>query len=470
MTSSLSLVRMAPARPAPSGAGLRAGYAAVRAASLALAVPLSDEDCCAQSMPDASPVKWHLAHTTWFFETFVLEPRETGFAPFHPAFRVLFNSYYNGVGAKHPRPQRGLLTRPSMAQVLDYRHDVDARMDRLLAALEGAPVEQQAGLAALVELGLQHEQQHQELILTDVKHLLSCSPLWPAYRLQSAGGAVTAADARSTAAEAPPLLWRRFEGGVTEIGHAAEAEGAGFAFDNESPRHRVYLQPYALASRPVSTGEYLAFVEAGGYRDPALWLAEGWDWIRSQGLEHPLYWRCLSDGGQGEGTQGAGWHEFTLSGLRPLQAAAPVVHLSYYEADAYARWAGARLPTEAEWEAAAAAAASRAGQGHFADSGVLHPRPATAAPRPADAARPPLLEQMFGDVWEWTQSSYAAYPGFRVAEGAVGEYNGKFMVNQYVLRGGSCATPAGHVRATYRNFFPATARWQFSGLRLARDA
>ncbi len=469
MTSSLFLVRETPAPPVPSGAELRARYAEVRAASLALALPLSDEDCCAQSMPDASPVKWHLAHTTWFFETFVLEPREAGFAPFHPAFRVLFNSYYNGVGAKHPRPQRGLLTRPALAQVLDYRHDVDARMDRLLAAVDEAAAQQRDALMSLVELGLQHEQQHQELILTDVKHLLSCNPLWPAYRLQSAGGAAAAADARPEAAEAAPLRWRRFEGGVTEIGHAGEADGGGFAFDNESPRHRVYLQPYELATRPVTAGEYLAFVEAGGYRDPALWLAEGWDWIRAQGLEHPLYWHRLAEARQGDGGPDAGWHEFTLSGLRPLQAAAPVAHLSYYEADAYARWAGARLPTEAEWEAAAAAS-PRVGSGHFADSGVLHPRPAPGAARSADPARQPVLEQMFGDVWEWTQSSYAAYPGFRVAEGAVGEYNGKFMVNQYVLRGGSCATPPGHVRATYRNFFPATARWQFSGLRLARDA
>ncbi|MDA8520761.1 ergothioneine biosynthesis protein EgtB [Acidovorax sp. NCPPB 4044] len=466
MTPSLSLLRGLPAPPthrAEAPAALRARYAGVRGASLALAVPLSDEDCCAQSMPDASPVKWHLAHTTWFFETFVLEPREPGFAPFHPAFRVLFNSYYNGVGAKHPRPQRGLLTRPGLGQVLDYRRDVDARMDRLLAALEAAP---DAALEALIELGLQHEQQHQELILTDVKHLLSCSPLWPAYRLQSAGGAAVAPAAPRGTDEAAPLRWRRFGGGVAEIGHDALAPGAGFAFDNESPRHRVYLQPYALASRPVSTGEYLAFVEAGGYRDPALWLAEGWDWRQAQGLEHPLYWRP-GTAGESEGD----WHEFTLAGPRPLQPAAPVVHLSYYEADAYARWAGARLPTEAEWESAAAQCSDVAGaggvEGHFADSGTLHPRAAPAGRLGADGQ--PALEQLFGDVWEWTQSSYAAYPGFRVAEGAVGEYNGKFMVNQYVLRGGSCATPPGHTRATYRNFFPATARWQFAGLRLARD-
>ncbi len=287
MTPPLSLVRrMAPGGTPTAAAALQERYAEVRRASLALALPLSDEDCCAQSMPDASPVKWHLAHTTWFFETFVLEPRERGFAPFHPAFRVLFNSYYNGVGDKHPRPQRGLLTRPAMAQVLEYRQDVDARMERLMAGLQGDP---DPDLEALVELGLQHEQQHQELILTDVKHLLSCSPLWPAYRLQSAGGAP--AGPRERQAEpsgASTLRWLRFPGGVAEIGHDARAEGAGFAFDNESPRHRVYLQPYALACRPVSTGEYLAFVEAGGYRDASLWLAEGWDWIQAMKIGHPF--------------------------------------------------------------------------------------------------------------------------------------------------------------------------------------
>ncbi len=464
MTPPLSLVRrMAPGGTPAVAAALQERYAEVRRASLALALPLSDEDCCAQSMPDASPVKWHLAHTTWFFETFVLEPREPGFAPFHPAFRVLFNSYYNGVGDKHPRPQRGLLTRPAMAQVLEYRQDVDVRMGRILAGLQAQP---DPGLQALVELGLQHEQQHQELILTDVKHLLSSSPLWPAYRLQSPGGAPAGPQERQPEpAVAPSVRWRRFPGGVTEIGHDARAEGAGFAFDNESPRHRVYLQPYALACRPVSTGEYLAFVEAGGYRDASLWLAEGWDWIQAMKLQHPLYWRR----GGTESGEGTGWHEFTLAGPRPLRPSAPVVHLSYYEADAYARWAGARLPTEAEWEAAAAASpGAQAAHGHFADSGVLHPRAASGAARPDPDGQPPL-EQLFGDVWEWTQSSYTAYPGFRVADGAVGEYNGKFMVNQYVLRGGSCATPPGHVRATYRNFFPATARWQFSGLRLARD-
>ncbi len=404
---------------------LHARYTAVRNRSCALAAPLSAEDCAAQSMPDASPTKWHLAHTTWFFETFVLEPNEPGFAPFHPAFRVLFNSYYNGVGAKHPRAQRGLLTRPALSEVLAYRADVDARMARLLPK-----VLHNAAVCALIELGLQHEQQHQELMLTDILHLLSCNPTWPAYAADApAAGVAKPVDA--------DLIWHAFDEGLTDIGHA----GNGFAFDNEGPRHRVYLQPYAIASRLVTQAEFAAFVEGGGYANPALWLAEGWDWRTAQGLEHPLYWHRI-DGA---------WHTFTLAGLRPLQGALPVVHLSYYEADAYARWVGARLPTEAEWEHAA--------QRLLPDEANT-PSGATGG----------QTSEWFGAAWQWTQSSYAAYPGFRVAEGAVGEYNGKFMVNQYVLRGSSCATPPGHARSTYRNFFPATARWQYSGVRLARDA
>ena len=401
-----------PAQPAPP---LAARYAATRQRSQALIAPLSAEDCGAQSMPDASPAKWHLAHTTWFFETFVLEPNEPGFAPFNPAFRVLFNSYYNGVGARHPRPQRGLLTRPGLAEVLAYRADVDARMARLMPTLAATP-----DVAALVELGVQHEQQHQELLLTDIKHLLGSNPLYPPY-------AATAPDAPLAAAGA--RAWLRWEGGLCDIGHG----GAGFAFDNETPRHRVYLQPFELASRLVTNAEFAAFVEGGGYADPALWLAEGWDWRAAQQIAQPLYWQRNAEGG---------WSVFTLGGLQPLHGDAPALHLSYYEADAFARWAGARLPTEAEWEHAAQIAPAH---GH-------------------------ALEQLLEVAWQWTQSSYAAYPGFRVAEGAVGEYNGKFMVNQYVLRGSSCATPPGHARTSYRNFFPATARWQFTGVRLARDA
>ena len=389
---------------------LYARYAGVRRHTLALAEPLSDEDCCAQSMPDASPVKWHLAHTTWFFETFILERMEQGFQSFHPAFRVLFNSYYNGVGDKHPRPQRGLLTRPAMAEVRAYRADVDARIARLLASELDA--EQSAQLATLITLGMQHEQQHQELMLTDVKHLLAQNMMLPAYLNMPLPPAPLAA----------PLKWVGFDGGLVEIGH----DGEGFSFDNELPRHKQYLAPFALASRLVTNGEYLDFINAGGYFNAALWLAEGWDWVRGLGLKAPLYWR-QDDKGQ--------WQEFTLHGAQPLDLNRPVTHISMFEADAYAHWAGARLPTEAEWEAAAAH------QG---------------------------LRQMHGQCWQWTSSSYAPYPGFQIAEGAIGEYNGKFMVNQYVLRGSSSATPEGHARASYRNFFPASARWQFTGIRLAR--
>ena len=403
-------------------------YNKVRQHSLLLAEPLSDEDCGAQSMPDASPVKWHLAHTTWFFETFILESMEAAFAPFHPAFRVLFNSYYNGVGEKHPRAQRGLLTRPGMAQVRAYRADVDARIARLLAG-ELARDERER-LTMLLALGLEHEQQHQELLLTDVKHLLAQSALFPAY-LDTAP-----APAQE---HAQPTAWLAFDGGLAQIGHA----GDGFCFDNELPRHPQYVAPFELASALVTNGEFLAFIEAGGYRTAHLWLAEGWDWVRSQQLACPLYWQ-RDDAGH--------WQEFTLFGLRPLDLRAPATHLSLFEADAYAHWAGARLPTEAEWELAA--------QGIAVEVGQLHPE--AGAPGAG-------LRQMFGNCWQWTSSSYAPYPGYRTAPGALGEYNGKFMLNQYVLRGSSCATPAGHARASYRNFFPAGARWQFSGIRLARQ-
>ncbi|HJU98909.1 MAG TPA: ergothioneine biosynthesis protein EgtB [Burkholderiaceae bacterium] len=409
----------------------RARYETVRRRTLALAEPLSDEDCGAQSMPDASPVKWHLAHTTWFFETFILERMEDGFAPFHPAFRVLFNSYYNGVGEKHPRPQRGLLTRPAMAQVRAYRADVDHRIARLADSVRDAA--QARELGALLTLGMQHEQQHQELMLTDVKHLLAQNPLLPAYL----DGAL------ASAAPAAPLAWRVFDGGLVDIGH----DGDGFSFDNELPRHRQYVAPFALASRLVTNGEYLAFIEAGGYDDPALWLAEGWDWVRANGMRHPLYWR--------RGGDADGWREFTLHGAQPLDLARPVTHVSLFEADAYAHWAGARLPTEGEWELAARAAE--------VETGWLHP----AGPQAGHAGQG--LAQLFGHCWQWTSSSYAPYPGYRAAPGALGEYNGKFMVNQYVLRGSSCATPAGHARASYRNFFPAGARWPFTGIRLARQ-
>ena len=407
-----------------------ARYAQVRAQSRALAEPLSAEDCALQSMPDASPVKWHLAHTTWFFETFVLSEFQGGYAPFDPAFRVLFNSYYNAVGDKHPRPERGLLSRPDLAAVLRYRAHVDEAMQRLLAA----PLSTEA--AALVELGLHHEQQHQELILTDLKHLLSRNPLKPAYRPRWPLKAV----------QPKPLQWIPYPGGVVSIGH----DGATFAFDNESPRHEVFLSRYELASRPVSHGEFAEFIADGGYRRPELWLSLGWDIVQSQHWQAPMYWEAREDG----------WQTFTLHGMAEIDPHTPVCHLSYFEADAYARWAGARLPTEFEWEAAARDVAIT---GNFADSGALHPLPVAAS----TAKVTPV--QMYGDVWEWTSSSYGPYPRYRPAAGAVGEYNGKFMCNQYVLRGGSCATPAGHIRASYRNFFPPEARWQFSGVRLARD-
>lgn len=385
-------------------------YRRIRQQTLALADPLSDEDCCAQSMPDASPAKWHLAHTTWFFETFVLERVEPNFRPFHPVFRVFFNSYYNSVGGnedRYPRAQRGLLTRPSRSEIEDYRQQVDTRMGRLL---------EHAGpdVAMLVELGLQHEQQHQELLISDIKHLLSCNPMRPASGLAVQSPETVKEDA----------TWIEIVGGLSRLGH----EGAGFAFDNELPRHRVFLEPYAMASRLVTNGEFLDFIEDGGYCQPAHWLSAGWDWLQENGIAHPLYWRH---------TQGA-WQEFTLQGEKTLDPAQPVLHLSCFEADAYARWAGARLPTEAQWEHAAKTAAT-------------------------------ALVQLFGTAWQWTSSSYAPYPGYAPSKGALGEYNGKFMVNQYVLRGSSLATPAGHARLSYRNFFPTDARWQFSGIRLARS-
>jgi ergothioneine biosynthesis protein EgtB len=406
-------------------------FARVRNWTDTLTAPLSAEDCCVQSMPDASPAKWHLGHTSWFFETFILERFEDGFRPFHDAFRVMFNSYYHAVGDRHPRPQRGMLTRPPLSFVREYRRNVDERIARLLAS-RGDEKGLQEDLLALLALGINHEQQHQELILTDIKHLLFMNPLKPAYH-----------DAFSQSEQPTmPMAWHAFDGGVVSIGNS----GRDFCFDNESPRHRVYLAPYRLASRLVTNREFLEFVRQGGYRDPKFWLSEGWDWVCANDLAHPHYW--LEDE--------RGWMEFSLAGLRPLDPGLPAIHLSYFEADAYARWSGARLPTEAEWEHAAAMPSSC---GEFAEGKLFHPA----------AAKQHGLSQLFGDAWEWTQSAYAPYPGFRQPEGAIGEYNGKFMVNQYVLRGGSCATPADHARATYRNFFPAAARWQFSGIRLARD-
>jgi ergothioneine biosynthesis protein EgtB len=374
-------------------------YQEIRAASLSLAAPLSAEDCAVQSMPDASPVKWHLAHTSWFFET-VLLARRPGYKPFDPAFTYLFNSYYESAGPRHPRPRRGLLTRPSLDRVLAYRDHVDAAMEKLLADASGEEL-------ALAELGLHHEQQHQELILTDIKHAFFCNPLLPAY-----------GEAPPTQHPASALEWRDHPGGIVAIGHA----GDSFAFDNETPRHQVLLRPFRIASRPVNNGEFAAFIADGGYRRPEFWHSDGWALVQAEGWEAPLYWLSDDDGSR---------RVFTLGGLVTPDAHAPVEHVSFFEAAAYAAWAGKRLPTEFEWEATA----------------FDH-----------------------GEVWEWTRSAYDPYPGFEPFAGMAAEYNGKFMIGQMVLRGGSVATPPGHARPSYRNFFPPAARWQFSGIRLAEDA
>jgi ergothioneine biosynthesis protein EgtB len=397
----------------------------IRTRSVALCASLSAEDMMVQSMPDASPAKWHLAHTTWFFEQFVLE-RGGDYRSLHPEWHYLFNSYYQTVGPMHARPQRGLLSRPGIEQIHDYRERVDAAVsERLLRGVDAASV-------AVIELGLEHEQQHQELLLTDIKHALASNPLLPAYIARLPAGTVSSV---------APLEFIAGADGVVEIGH----DGGGFAFDNESPRHRTLLHPHALANRLVTNEEYAAFVHDGGYREASLWLSEGWDTVRREQWQRPLYWQeDLAS-------------EFTLAGVQAIDPHAPVCHISYFEADAFARWAGVRLPTEAEWEHAAAALPV---QGNLLDQENFHPRA---------AAHGPGLLQMFGDVWEWTASPYVSYPGFRPLAGALGEYNGKFMCGQWVLRGGSCATPREHIRASYRNFFPPHARWQFMGIRLGQD-
>jgi ergothioneine biosynthesis protein EgtB len=419
--------------PGSAPASLVGRYTSVRASTEGLCAPLSAEDAALQSMPDASPAKWHLAHTSWFFETFVLRPGMAGYRVFDPGYEMLFNSYYRSVGEPYPRPRRGLLSRPSLEEVLRYRRHVDQAMGELLSAA-GRP--ERGELLGVVELGLQHEQQHQELLLTDVKHLLYQNPLRPAYR--SAGGAPAVSGA------ARRLDFVGFPGGFAAIGHA----GPGFAFDNEGPRHRRWLEPFALATRLVTNGEWMAFIADRGYERPELWLSDGFDAVTGGGWRAPLYWE----------RDGQGFAHFTLEGMQPLRPEEPVCHVSAYEADAFARWAGVRLPGEDEWEVGAA---DRPVAGNFVESARLGP--AAAGP-----AEPPA--QLFGDVWEWTRSPYAAYPGYAPPPGALGEYNGKFMCNQLVLRGGSCATPRSHLRASYRNFFPPGARWQFSGVRLARDA
>jgi ergothioneine biosynthesis protein EgtB len=403
-------------------------YQQVRELSDRICQPLAIEDYVIQSMPDVSPPKWHLAHTTWFFETFLLVPYLNGYEVFHPQFGYLFNSYYEAVGERHPRHQRGLLSRPTVEEVYRYRAYVDEAMLSLLAQQSG-----DSRLEELVILGLHHEQQHQELLLTDIKHILAGNPLRPAYKSIVPPAPTGEANLRER--------WLDYPGGLYSIGHMGE----GFTFDNELPRHQVYLQDYWLAAQLVSNGEYLEFIAAGGYERPEYWLSEGWATVQTQQWQAPLYWEKI-DGD---------WWVMTLTGMRRVSESEPVCHVSFYEADAYARWAGKRLPTEAEWEIAASQVPMR---GNFLESGQLHPMPAVGITRP---------DRIFGDVWEWTQSAYLPYPGYKTAEGAVGEYNGKFMCNQMVLRGGSCVTSSEHIRPTYRNFFPPNTRWQFSGIRLA---
>ncbi len=404
----------------------------VRDTTVALTRTLAPEDCVVQSMPDVSPTKWHLAHVTWFFERFVLEPYARNYRRYDEGFHYLFNSYYFTVGQMHARPRRGLISRPTLAEVLDYRQHVDGQVQSLLAQVEGDPANRDDILTRVV-LGLHHEQQHQELLLTDIKHVLSCNPLQPAMNPDLAA---------PPAGEAHELGWTPGETGIAQIGSAGFS-GLGFddfAFDNETPRHDVLLRPHALADRLVTNAEYREFISDGGYAEPALWLSDGWSTINERGWQRPLYWSEDLE------------QEFTLAGLRPLDLHAPVTHLSYYEADAFARWAGARLPTEAEWETAAV---NETPDGNFMESGYWQPVAGHG--------------QLFGDVWEWTASSYSPYPGFEPLEGSLGEYNGKFMCSQVSVRGGSCATARDHIRATYRSFFYPDARWQFLGLRLAKD-
>jgi ergothioneine biosynthesis protein EgtB len=431
-------------------------YRAVRALTMALAAPLSDEDCTVQSMPDASPTKWHLAHTTWFFETFVLAPALSSFRPFEPAYAYLFNSYYEAVGDRQPRPQRGLITRPTMSEVRRYREQVDGAMLELLARWEDEPGDGPASevtassprFAAI--LGLHHEQQHQELLLTDIQHAFFRNPLRPAYARSGSfadQGTPAESEVREARSSQPTHV---FSEGVRAIGHG---QADAFAFDNERPRHRQFLEAFALGSKLVTNREYLAFILDGGYKRPELWLSDGWAVVQQERWTAPLYWE--------EPVTSGHLRVFSLHGSRPTDLSAPVCHVSFYEADAYARWAGARLPTEAEWEVAAANVPLT---GNFVESGRLAPARCQGF-RQGDGPA-----QVFGDVWEWTQSPYTPYPGFVPFAGALGEYNGKFMCNQMVLRGGSCATSVTHMRRSYRNFFPPSARWQFSGIRLAKSA
>ncbi|MGV6816807.1 MAG: ergothioneine biosynthesis protein EgtB [Thiotrichales bacterium] len=406
-------------------------YRQVRADSERICAPLYIEDYGIQTVPEVSPPKWHLAHVSWFFETFILKVFQPAYQEFHPAFGYLFNSYYQQVGKMHPRAERGLIARPTVAEVMSYREAIDEAMSSLILS---APSAQWAEISRRLIIGLNHEQQHQELLLTDIKHIFAYNPLRPAYRK----------DLKSGRNQRSVLSYIGFEAGLKSIGY----DGDSFAYDNESPRHQVFLNDYSLANRLVTNGEYQEFIEDQGYQRPEFWLADGWFQLNRLQWKAPLYWE------QGDGQ----WQRMTLGGLRPLETHAPVSHISYYEADAYARWAGQRLPTEAEWENAASSIERK---GNFRSHDILEPQSATEGAG---------LLQMFGDCWEWTSSAYSAYPGYRADEGALGEYNGKFMANQFVLRGGSCVTPDDHIRSTYRNFFYPHERWQFKGLRLAQDA
>jgi ergothioneine biosynthesis protein EgtB len=444
----------------PVDTTLAARYRRVRDFSLELCAPLSSEDCAIQSMPDVSPTRWHLAHTTWFFETFILAKR-AGYECFDPNFNYLFNSYYNAIGDQFPRSHRGLLSRPSLPEVLDYRRSIDEHMAHVFESEQAL-----AEFAKNIEVGLNHEQQHQELMLTDIKHVLAQNPLHPVYRdgnfeksLQRVERLQPAVESRQSVESLQPVAesrpqrtngWMIHPEGVYRVGQSSE----GFHFDNESPCHREFVEAFELNRDLVGCGDYIQFIEDGGYRRPELWLSLGWDFLRESDWRAPLYWQ----------RDGSDYYQFTLAGRRAVDPDTPVCHVSYFEADAFARWAHARLPTEAEWELASVSAAVEGGfvDALLAEAQAIHPAGAMDPDAP--------IRQLFGDVWEWTASPYVAYPGFAPTAGALGEYNGKFMCNQYVLRGGSCATSSDHVRRTYRNFFPPQARWQFSGIRLARDS
>jgi ergothioneine biosynthesis protein EgtB len=415
---------------------LRDSYKTVREFSHTLAEPLEIEDYVIQSMPDVSPTKWHLAHTSWFFETFVLLKAFKGYKSPSPQYAYLFNSYYIQAGERHLRPKRGLISRPTVEETYHYRNYVDEHM---VAFIDDADEREWSEFSPVIEIGIHHEQQHQELIVTDIKHVFSENPLRPVYKAENHKNG-------KNTRTAPPAKWVPYEGGVHSIGHS----GNGFGYDNEYPRHNVYLEPFSLQSRLVTNGEYIGFIEDGGYETPELWLSEGWTTAESRSWKAPFYWE----------RKNGKWVHFTLSGMRVVDPEEPVCHVSYFEADAYARWAGERLPTEAEWEVASDGVPV---EGNFAESLSFRPGAAETIKNKQS------LHQMYGDVWEWTQSPYTSYPGFKTLPGALGEYNGKFMCNQYVLRGGSCATPKSHIRNTYRNFFPPDARWQFMGIRLAKD-